>query len=216
MLTVGPVAENCFLLRREGSDRVLIVDPGEEAERILATLEEIGGDGRGDPPHPLPLRPHRRGRAGRRGDRRAGLLPGDRGPDPRRHHGLRPLGGLRPLRELRGRRDRRRRRDAGAGRARDRRHLHARPQPRPRHLLGARRGRDLLRRRPLPGLGRPGRPARRRRADPDQVDPQPARLAPGRDRPSIPATWGRRRSAPSARPTRSSPSWPAEGRAPRR
>jgi glyoxylase-like metal-dependent hydrolase (beta-lactamase superfamily II) len=43
MLTVGPVAENCFLVRREGSDRVLIVDPGEEAERILAKLEEIGG-----------------------------------------------------------------------------------------------------------------------------------------------------------------------------
>jgi hydroxyacylglutathione hydrolase len=43
MLTVGPIAENCFLLRREGSDRVLIVDPGEEAERILATLERMGG-----------------------------------------------------------------------------------------------------------------------------------------------------------------------------
>jgi hydroxyacylglutathione hydrolase len=43
MLTVGPVAENCFLVRREGSDLVLIVDPGEEAERILAKLEEIGG-----------------------------------------------------------------------------------------------------------------------------------------------------------------------------
>jgi glyoxylase-like metal-dependent hydrolase (beta-lactamase superfamily II) len=43
MLTVGPVAENCFLLRREGSDRVLIVDPGEEGERILAAVEGIGG-----------------------------------------------------------------------------------------------------------------------------------------------------------------------------
>ena len=43
MLTVGPVAENCFLLRREGSDRVLIVDPGEEADRILLTLENMGG-----------------------------------------------------------------------------------------------------------------------------------------------------------------------------
>jgi glyoxylase-like metal-dependent hydrolase (beta-lactamase superfamily II) len=42
MLTVGPVAENCFLVRREASDRVLVVDPGEEAERILAKLEEIG------------------------------------------------------------------------------------------------------------------------------------------------------------------------------
>ena len=42
MLTVGPIAENCFLLRREGSDRALIVDPGEEAERILAAVEEMG------------------------------------------------------------------------------------------------------------------------------------------------------------------------------
>jgi glyoxylase-like metal-dependent hydrolase (beta-lactamase superfamily II) len=43
MLTVGAIGENCFLLRREGSDRILIVDPGEEAERILSTLEGIGG-----------------------------------------------------------------------------------------------------------------------------------------------------------------------------
>jgi hydroxyacylglutathione hydrolase len=41
-LTVGAIAENCFLLRREGSDRVLIVDPGEEAERILAAAGEMG------------------------------------------------------------------------------------------------------------------------------------------------------------------------------
>jgi hydroxyacylglutathione hydrolase len=42
MLTVGPVAENCFLLRREGSDRLLIVVPGEEAERILAAVAATG------------------------------------------------------------------------------------------------------------------------------------------------------------------------------
>jgi hydroxyacylglutathione hydrolase len=42
MLTVGPVAENCFLLRREGSDRLLVVDPGEEPERILAAIEATG------------------------------------------------------------------------------------------------------------------------------------------------------------------------------
>jgi hydroxyacylglutathione hydrolase len=42
MLTVGPVAENCFLLRRQGSDRLLVVDPGEEAERILAAIEASG------------------------------------------------------------------------------------------------------------------------------------------------------------------------------
>jgi hydroxyacylglutathione hydrolase len=42
MLTVGPIAENCFLLRRQGSDRVLVVDPGEEAERIAAAAAEMG------------------------------------------------------------------------------------------------------------------------------------------------------------------------------
>jgi hydroxyacylglutathione hydrolase len=42
MLTVGAIAENCFLLRRQGSDRVLVVDPGEEAERILAAAGEMG------------------------------------------------------------------------------------------------------------------------------------------------------------------------------
>lgn len=40
-LTVGQVAENCFVFRRDGSDRGLIVDPGEEAERILALVDEL-------------------------------------------------------------------------------------------------------------------------------------------------------------------------------
>jgi hydroxyacylglutathione hydrolase len=44
MLTVGPVAENCFLLRRQGADKLLIVDPGEEAERILAAVEASGAE----------------------------------------------------------------------------------------------------------------------------------------------------------------------------
>jgi hydroxyacylglutathione hydrolase len=42
MLTVGSIAENCFLFRRAGSDRVLVVAPGEEAERILAAAAEMG------------------------------------------------------------------------------------------------------------------------------------------------------------------------------
>jgi glyoxylase-like metal-dependent hydrolase (beta-lactamase superfamily II) len=42
MLTVGQIAENCFLFRRDGSDRGLIVDPGDEAERILRVAEELG------------------------------------------------------------------------------------------------------------------------------------------------------------------------------
>jgi glyoxylase-like metal-dependent hydrolase (beta-lactamase superfamily II) len=44
MLTVGQVAENCFLFRREGSDRLLVVDPGEEEERILAAIEATGAE----------------------------------------------------------------------------------------------------------------------------------------------------------------------------
>jgi hydroxyacylglutathione hydrolase len=41
-LTVGPIAENCFVVRREGADRALVVDPGEEPERILAEVEQTG------------------------------------------------------------------------------------------------------------------------------------------------------------------------------
>jgi hydroxyacylglutathione hydrolase len=44
MLTVGAIAENCFLLRPEGGERLLVVDPGEEAERILAAVERMGGE----------------------------------------------------------------------------------------------------------------------------------------------------------------------------
>lgn len=39
-LTVGPIAENCYLVGREG--RGLVVDPGEEPDRILAAAEELG------------------------------------------------------------------------------------------------------------------------------------------------------------------------------
>src|SRR6478609_6112432 len=43
MFTVGPVAENCFLVRLDGSDRALIVDPGEEADKLLAAIDDLGG-----------------------------------------------------------------------------------------------------------------------------------------------------------------------------
>ena len=114
--TVGPVAENSYLFRREGSDRGLIVDPGDEPEKLLAAIDELGVGARRDPAHPHPLRPRRRRRAGREGDRRARLLPRDRDPGARRHHVLRPLGRVRPVRELERRGDGRRRRDARARR----------------------------------------------------------------------------------------------------
>src|SRR2546421_7907427 len=42
MFTVGLVQENCFLLRRDGADEALIVDPGDEAPRILEAVHELG------------------------------------------------------------------------------------------------------------------------------------------------------------------------------
>lgn len=44
MFTVGPVQENCFIVRPQGSDSAVIVDPGEEAPRLLAALEEMGAE----------------------------------------------------------------------------------------------------------------------------------------------------------------------------
>jgi hydroxyacylglutathione hydrolase len=43
-LTVGSIAENCFVIHNEGSGRALIVDPGEEPERILAEVEATGAE----------------------------------------------------------------------------------------------------------------------------------------------------------------------------
>ena len=42
MFTVGAVQENCFLARRDGSDRAIIVDPGEEAPKLLQAIDALG------------------------------------------------------------------------------------------------------------------------------------------------------------------------------
>jgi hydroxyacylglutathione hydrolase len=44
MFTVGPVQENCFLFRQDGAKEALIVDPGEEAPKLLGAIEELGVD----------------------------------------------------------------------------------------------------------------------------------------------------------------------------
>jgi glyoxylase-like metal-dependent hydrolase (beta-lactamase superfamily II) len=41
MFTVGPLQENCYIVRAAGSDHAVIVDPGEEAERILGALQAL-------------------------------------------------------------------------------------------------------------------------------------------------------------------------------
>jgi len=40
--TVGQVSENCYIARREGADHGIVVDPGDEADRILAAVAELG------------------------------------------------------------------------------------------------------------------------------------------------------------------------------
>jgi len=42
MFTVGQVAENTYLFRRDDSDRALIVDPGDEADKLLAAIDGLG------------------------------------------------------------------------------------------------------------------------------------------------------------------------------
>jgi hydroxyacylglutathione hydrolase len=40
--TVGPLQENCYLVRRDGGERALVIDPGEEAPRLLGAMEQLG------------------------------------------------------------------------------------------------------------------------------------------------------------------------------
>jgi glyoxylase-like metal-dependent hydrolase (beta-lactamase superfamily II) len=42
MFTVGPVQENCFIVRPKGSDRAVIIDPGDEAERLIDAVDKLG------------------------------------------------------------------------------------------------------------------------------------------------------------------------------
>jgi hydroxyacylglutathione hydrolase len=44
MFTVGPVAENSYLFRLDGSDRALLVDPGDEADKLLGAIDALGVD----------------------------------------------------------------------------------------------------------------------------------------------------------------------------
>ena len=41
MFTVGPVAENCYIVRARGAQRALIIDPGEEPERLLGAIDAL-------------------------------------------------------------------------------------------------------------------------------------------------------------------------------
>jgi len=42
MLTVGPLQENCYIVRTIGSTSAVIIDPGDEAPRILEAVDQLG------------------------------------------------------------------------------------------------------------------------------------------------------------------------------
>ena len=44
MFTVGPVQENCFIVRGPGANRAVVVDPGEEADRLIQAVDDLGID----------------------------------------------------------------------------------------------------------------------------------------------------------------------------
>ncbi len=42
MFTVGPVQENCFIVREKDSERGVIIDPGDEADRLTEAIDGLG------------------------------------------------------------------------------------------------------------------------------------------------------------------------------
>jgi hydroxyacylglutathione hydrolase len=42
MFTVGPVQENCFVVRRKDANNALVVDPGDEPQKLLNALDTLG------------------------------------------------------------------------------------------------------------------------------------------------------------------------------
>ena len=42
MFTVGGFQENCSLVRPEGAEKALLIDPGDEADRLQAAMSELG------------------------------------------------------------------------------------------------------------------------------------------------------------------------------
>ncbi|MGZ8650413.1 MAG: MBL fold metallo-hydrolase [Solirubrobacteraceae bacterium] len=39
--TVGPVAENSYFLRNDGASEAIVIDPGDEAQRLLGAIDEL-------------------------------------------------------------------------------------------------------------------------------------------------------------------------------
>ncbi len=42
MFTVGAFQENCFLVRADGAEKALLIDPGDEAPKLQSAMDELG------------------------------------------------------------------------------------------------------------------------------------------------------------------------------
>ena len=42
MFTVGAFQENCYLVRADGADKALLIDPGDEAPKLQSAMDELG------------------------------------------------------------------------------------------------------------------------------------------------------------------------------
>ena len=40
VLTVGPVYTNCYIVNKEGSQSCLVIDPGDEADKIAGYMNK--------------------------------------------------------------------------------------------------------------------------------------------------------------------------------
>ena len=182
MLTVGQVAENCFVIRRDGADRGLIVDPGEEAERILARRRRARDrrSTRSCSPTPTSTTSARsrrwRGRPGA-----PVYCPEIEVPVLADIMAFVPWPGFGPYESYEADET------VAGGETLELAGLEIdvvfTPGHSPGHVTYAIRDEDgaVLRRRPLPGLGRARRPARRRLADAAREHPRPRRRLPGGD-----------------------------------
>ena len=156
--------------------------PRRRGRQAARRARRVRRRARRDPAHPHPLRPRRRRRAGRaRAPARRSTARSSRRTMLADIMSFVPFAGLRPVRALRRRGDRRGRREAASWPGFDIDVIFT-PGHSPGHVTysiarRAHRTSLVLRRRALPGLGRPHRPARRRHADAAGVDRDAARDA---------------------------------------
>ena len=206
--TVGPVQENSYIVRA-GADatRAVIVDPGDEAERLLAAIDSLGVEIEAI----LITHCHF--------DHIGAVEPLARatGAPVYCPEIERPVladvmswvpSGVRAVRELRGRAHGRGRRAPEPRRPGARRDLHPRAQPRPRHLRSpiARPPCAAVGRRALPGLRRARRSARRGLAHAGALDREPGPGVSAATPSSTRGTWASPRSGASSTATPSSAS----------